>query len=133
MEDGAPPPDQGSEAGRLKLRAIDTDDLAVLAAFLQDAIANVSEMAYLPDDRKFVLAVCRFRWERALSETPEEIFERVSCAVTIEGVDDPKYRGFGLKERNRTMPLLTVTYDGAAVLLTFGGDAALKLPVSGLD
>ena len=57
----------------------------------------------------------------------------MSCAVTIEGVDDPKYRGFGLKERNRTMPLLTVTYDGAAVLLTFGGDAALKLPVSGLD
>ena len=133
MEDGAPPPDQGSEANPLKLRAIDTEDLAVLAAFLQDAIANVSEMAYLPDDRKFVLAVCRFRWERALSETPEEIFERVSCAVTIEGVDDPKYRGFGLKERNRTMPLLTVTYDGAAVLLTFGGDAALKLPVSGLD
>ena len=135
MEDGAPPPmpDQGSEAGPLKLRAIDTEDLAVLAAFLQDAIANVSEMAYLPEERRFVLAVCRFRWERALSETPEEVFERVSCAVTIEEVEDPKYRGFDLKERNRTMPLLTVTFDGAAVLLTFGGDAALKLPVSGLD
>jgi hypothetical protein len=133
VEDGAPTPEQGSESGSLKLRAIDIEDLAVLAAFLQDAIANVSEMAYLPDDRRFVLAVCRFRWERALSDTPEEVFERVSCAITVEGVDDPKYRGFSLKERNRTMPLLTVTYDDTAVILTFGGDAAVKLPVAGLD
>lgn len=135
MEDGTPPPEAGlgSESGPLKLRAIDTEDLAVLAAFLQDAIANVSEMAYLPEDGKFVLAVCRFRWEKALSETPERVFERVSCAVTVDRVEDPKYRGFDLKERNRTMPLLTVTYDGASVLLTFGGDAALKLPVSSLD
>ena len=135
MEDGTPPPDfgLGSDSGPLKLRAIDNEDLAVLAAFLQDAIANVSEMAYLPDDRRFVLAVCRFRWEHALDENPQKVFERVSCAITVEGVDEPKYRGFDLKERNRTMPLLTVTYDGASVLLTLGGDAALKLPVSNLD
>jgi hypothetical protein len=135
MEDGTPPPDfgLGSDAGPLKLRAIDHEDLAVLAAFLQDAIANVSEMAYLPDDKRFVLAVCRFRWERVFDENPETVFERVSCAITVQGVEDPKYRGFDVKERNRTMPLLTVTYDGGSVLLTFGGDAALKLPVSSLD
>jgi hypothetical protein len=117
----------------LKLRAIDKQDLAVLAAFLQDAIANVSEMAYLPESRQFVLVVCRFRWERVVAGDIGDIFERVSCAVTIDGVDEPKYRGFSLKERSRLMPLLTVTFEDGAVLLTFGGNAALKLAVDALD
>ena len=129
MADDSP----GAEGQPLKLRAVDTQDLAVLAAFLQDSIANVSEMAYLPEKRVFALAVCRFRWERAVSATPEEVFERVSCAITISDVDMPKYRGFSLKERSRTMPLLTLTFDDNAVTLTFGGDAAIKLPVTGLD
>jgi len=122
-----------SADGPLKLRAIDSDDLSVLAAFLQDAIADVSDMAYLPEERRFALVVCRFRWERALTALPEEAFERISCAITIDGVNGPKYRGFSLKQRNRLMPLLTATYDDEAVLLTFGGGAALKLPVDRLD
>jgi hypothetical protein len=81
----------------------------------------------------FVLAVCRFRWERAITSTPEEVFERVTCAVSIRDVDIPKYRGFNLKERSRALPLLAMTYDDGAVMLTFGGDAAVRLPVTALD
>ena len=117
----------------LRLRAVDAHDLEVLSAFLQDSIANVSEMAYLPEDRMFVLAVCRFRWERAVTDSPEQIFERVSCAVSVRDVDTPKYRGFSLKERSRTLPLLAMTYDDDAVTLTFAGDAAVRLPVAALD
>ena len=61
------------------------------------------------------------------------MFERVSCAITVEGVDQPKYRGFSMKERGRLMPLLTVTFSGDAVVLMFGGGAALRLPVDCLD
>ena len=117
----------------LKLRAIDQDDLEVIAAFLQDAIAGVSEMAYLPDERRFVLVVSRFRWERALDAPAEDVFERVSCAITIEAAQEPKYRGFSLTDRSRMMPLLTVVFEDGAVVLTFGGDAAVKLAVDGLD
>jgi hypothetical protein len=129
MMDNAP----AEEAERLRLRAVDAEDLTVLAAFLQDAIANVSEMAYLPDERRFVLAVCRFRWERAIAADGDEPFERVSCAITVEGVSEPKLRGFALKERGRTMPLLTVTYEDGAIMLTFGGNAAIRLSVDSLD
>jgi hypothetical protein len=130
MADDSPP---NAEDAPLKLRAVDTEDLAVLAAFLQDSIANVSEMAYLPEQRVFALAVCRFRWERVLTATSEDVFERVSCAVTISGVDTPKYRGFSLKDRSRAMPLLTMTFDDDTITLTFGGDGAVRLPVAGLD
>jgi hypothetical protein len=129
MADDAPAPGEQP----LKLRAIDIQDLAVVSAFLQDSIANVSEMAYLPEQRLFVLAVCRFRWERAVSASPEQIFERVSCAITINDVDTPKYRGFSLKDRHRTMPLLAITFDDSEVTLTFGGEAAVRLPVGDLE
>jgi hypothetical protein len=128
-DDAAPSPDEQP----LRLRAIDIQDLAVVSAFLQDSIANVSEMAYLPEQRLFVLAVCRFRWERAVTTSPETIFERVSCAVTIQDTDTPKYRGFSLKDRNRTMPLLAITFDNNEVTLTFAGEAAVRLPVARLD
>jgi hypothetical protein len=117
----------------LKLRAIDLEDLTVLAAFLQDAIANVSEMAYLPEERRFVLAVCRFRWELVVKEDGEPDFRRVSCAVSVEGVSEPKYRGFSLKERGRTMELLTTTFHDGTVTLTFAGGAAIRLRVDSLD
>jgi hypothetical protein len=129
MDSVAPVP----EPDALKLRAVDVEDLAVVAAFLQDAIVNVSEMAYLPEERRFVLVVSRFRWERAVKNDAVDVFERVSCAITVEGVDRPKYRGFTIKERGRLMPLLTATYEDRAVLLTFGGGAALKLATESLD
>ena len=127
--DSVPP----AEPERLKLRAIDNEDLAVLAAFLQDAIADVSEMAYLPEDHRFAMIVCRFRWERAVKAEPVETFERVTCAVTIEDAAIPQYRGFSLADRDRMMPLLTTIYDDGAVHLTFGGGAAIRIPVEKLD
>jgi len=49
---------------RLKLRAEDDEDLAVVSAFLQDALLPVAEMVYLPAEQRFVLVANRFMWER---------------------------------------------------------------------
>jgi len=50
-------------ADALRLLARDEEDLAVISAILQDALIPVSEMAYLPDERRFALVANRFRWE----------------------------------------------------------------------
>ena len=118
---------------RLKLRAVDEEDLAVLAAFLQDSIACVGEMAYLPEERRFGLVVSRFCWERAVPGDAERLYDRTECAISIEGVELPKYRGFQLRERSRLMPLLTLGWHDGAVQLTFGGEAALRLIAKSLD
>ncbi len=52
-----------SKRETIKLRAEDTEDLAVIAACLQDAIACLAEMAYEPNERRFAFVVERFRWE----------------------------------------------------------------------
>ena len=137
MDASAPAPSPSAEPEKLKLRAVDEEDLSVLAAFLQDSIACVGEMAYLPEERRFVLAVCRFRWEQAVDPKAEgqaePLFERVECVVTVDGVAKPKYRGFRLRERSRLMPILTVHWLGDGLELTFGGGAALRLEAETLD
>ncbi len=50
-------------ADPLKLRGEDEDDLAVISAVLQDALVAVGEMAYFPEEARFVLVANRFRWE----------------------------------------------------------------------
>ena len=49
----------------LKLCAFDEEDLAVLSAHSQDAVLKVGDMVYLPQERRFAVAMNRFIWEKA--------------------------------------------------------------------
>ncbi|HZU89593.1 MAG TPA: DUF2948 family protein [Stellaceae bacterium] len=55
------PPERAD--GALRLRAEDTDDLAVISACLQDALVPVGDIAYMPEEQSFVFVANRFRWE----------------------------------------------------------------------
>jgi hypothetical protein len=50
---------------KLRLKAADCEDLAVIAACLQDARVPLKEMAFLPGERRFVAAFTRYRREAA--------------------------------------------------------------------
>ena len=41
------------EAERLKLLALDEEDLAVLSAHVQDAVLKVGDLVYLPKEQRF--------------------------------------------------------------------------------
>lgn len=49
---------------RLKLRAHDATDMDVIASVLQDALVPLTEATYVRRDRRFVMVVNRFLWER---------------------------------------------------------------------
>ena len=46
-----------------RVRAEDGEDLTIAAAHLQDAVATVGDVAFLPDERRFAMVFSRFRWE----------------------------------------------------------------------
>jgi hypothetical protein len=126
-------PDAG---GALKLRAEDADDLLVLSACLQDALVPVRDLAYVAEERTFVLVANRFRWENRASASPETgERERVLCAVSFAGVSGVSYRGFRRSDEDRILALLairavSVPSGGAAVHLEFSGDAVIRLEVA---
>jgi hypothetical protein len=106
----------------LKLRAEDDEDLAVFSACLQDALAPVGDMAWLREERRFVLVVNRFRWE--CKDVP---CERTLAGVCFEDVDNVQVKGFSAVQRERILELLAMHRDGTAIVLEFASGARLRL------
>jgi hypothetical protein len=132
MPDGVVPP---GGAARLKLRAEDADDLAVLSATLQDAVVAVRDLAYLAEEETFILVANRFRWEHGLRLAPGEGgFERVLCAITFETVGAVAYRGFRRSDEDRILSLLSLRFEPGSphgtIHLDFSGGAAIRLAVA---
>lgn len=134
----------------LKLCAKDVEDLAVIAAFAQDALVPIGEMAFLPADRRFVLALNRFRWDRSGAPGAEAAeggstdrqtgdaaffdpdqrrrgFERVMSGLRFESITAVRTKGIDLRNRDRILELLTIHAEPGAILLVFSGTAIIRL------
>ena len=121
-------PDDGAA---LKLRAEDTEDLAVISACLQDALVPVRDLAYVPEDRTFLFVANRFRWENGLSPAPgEAAYERTLCGITFSEVAAVSYNGFRRTEDSRILSLLAIRPEDGAVHLEFSGGATIRLEVA---
>ena len=55
----------------LRLRAETPEDLAVISALTQDALAEVKDAAWTPKRRRFSVLLTRFRWEDAAAARRE--------------------------------------------------------------
>lgn len=134
----------------LKLSAHDAEDLAVIAACTQDALVPIGEMAYLPAEQRFVLALNRFRWDQSGSGAIERpsgpkssgdaafidekdsgrTYERVLSGLRFERVTAVRTQGVDLRNRDRILELLTIQPEPEAVLLVFAGGAVIRLEVA---
>ena len=125
----------------LKLKAVDNDDLQVIAGTLQDAIVPVLDIAHDTSERRFVFAANRFRWEKAPLEAGREAGpggERVHCGVSFANVLNVQRKGIDRGRPGTFLNLLTISLEdrpdgkGPVVELTFSGNAAIRLETTGL-
>jgi AcrR family transcriptional regulator len=116
------------DVSALKLRAEDEDDLAVISAFLQDALVPVHDLAYVPADRTFLFVANRFRWEDGIRRAVREGgLRRVLTGVTFSEVAAVFYTGFRRGDAGRILSLLAVRPETGAISLEFSGNAAIRL------
>lgn len=116
----------------LRLAARDPDDLAVIAGCLQDAIVPIADVAFLPDEERFVMVANRFRWEVSGDGDRRRNFERVNCGVSFEGVSGVKSQGIDLRRREDMLSLLTVHAEDGAVVMEFAGGGRIRLETGGI-
>src|SRR5918996_1087705 len=119
---------------KLRLRAVDADDLSVIAACLQDALIPLSEMAYLADQRRFMAAFTRFQRERLADPSQCEGLTLSQSALVLHEVEAAKFRGLDSRFGAVRLELLTIVSEPAPdgltyVTLLFAGDAAIQLHV----
>lgn len=108
----------------LKLRAKDKDDVQVISAILQDAIAPICDMTYMVNEKNFVMVVHRLRRE---AETKEHGLERVCCAVNLYGIEKVQFSGLDLSQRSRMLDLLVVLLESETLTFIFAGEARIRL------
>jgi hypothetical protein len=114
----------------LKLLAEDGDDLTVLAAALQDAVAKIGDMVFEPRARRLTIAFNRYRWEGGE--------ERVRSALQIGSVLGLKSRRLRRGAKDAVVELLTVGFEpgeapGGVLVLTFAGGGDLRVTVECVD
>ncbi len=119
----------------LRLRADSAEDVPVLSALLQDAVATVGDAAWLPKRRRWALLLSRFRWEDAgAARRAGRPYERVRATLVVENVLSVRARGLDLGDPAAAFAVLSLAFepgeDGVGTLrltLAGGGDVALAV------
>ena len=90
---------------RLRLRAIDGDDLEVVASVLLDARIPLREMVFDPENRRFMAAFARYRRERLKAEGT---LTECTSVLVVEHVRAALWRGLeptSLDEEHRFLTM----------------------------
>lgn len=120
----------------LKLIALDREDIEVVSAHLQDAIVKVGDVHWRPKEKRFVLGVNRFDWEKALGAAPE--YRRRLAALRFDRVMSCQVRNIDPRNRDTALNLLAVDFatkdaPSGVVTLVFSGGGAIRLELECLE
>jgi hypothetical protein len=117
--------------GKLKLSALDADDLGVISAAIQDSLVAVRDCAFFADEKRFVLLLNRFRWEA--NGDVDTAYWRTHSALVFNAVRAVHQHKIPLKEPDRVLELLAVGEERAGtVVLRFAADRAIRLEIDRL-
>lgn len=118
------------------LAAEDAEDLEVISARLQDAVAALKEFVYLPKTRRFAALLNRFVWE----DKRRGADLRVRALLHFDSVLSVKSKGIKHGAPDAVVSLLAIRFapkggadPAGTVELVFAGGGAMKLEVECLD
>lgn len=122
---------------RLKLVALDEEDLTIISAHVQDAVMKVGDVKFLRAQSRFVLPMNRFAWERksgALSGPPE----RRNSVLDFGRVTRAASTGLAGAKGADVLSLLALRFQATdtpagAIELTFSGGATIRLDVECIE
>lgn len=123
---------------RLKLVALDAEDLEVVSAHVQDAVLKVGDLKYLKKEQRFVLALNRFVWEREAGSGRRSSYERRRSVLHFERVRAARASRIRRDDPDAVLELLAAQFEerdppSGVVTLTFAGGGALELEVECLE
>ncbi len=118
-------------SGKLRLSAVDSEDLAVISAAIQDALVAVRDCAYIKEEKRFVLLLNRFRWEA--DPSVDAAYFRTHSALVFNEVTAVRHHEIPLAEPDRMLELLAVAQENDhSVTLRFAAGRAIRLEIGRL-
>jgi hypothetical protein len=136
----------------LKLLALEPEDLAIVSAHLQDAVVTVSDIAYVPREKRFAALLNRFDWTSAHGTTSPDAnagntskkttgtYTRRRTALRFERVTSARLKDIDLSDKKRVLNLLAIQFEPNGpqdptgnLSLIFAAGAAISLQVECIE
>ena len=113
----------------MKLNAIDTEELKIIATVLQDGLIEVNDVKYLPSIRTFIVMITRFMWEEKIVN---KINNRTKAVLVFEDVLAVHSKNIDQMDKAKVLELLTFNFyynksKNIEIELLFNNDATIKL------
>jgi hypothetical protein len=111
--------------------AQDGEDLAIISAAMQDAVAKVGDITYEAKARRLTIAFNRYRWETGGHE-------RVRSGLQLGGVLNLQARKIRRNVRDAVLEVLAVTFEpgeapGGTITVSCAGGGDLRATVECVD
>jgi hypothetical protein len=121
---------------RLKLIALDAEDLAVVSAHVQDARVQTSDIIWRQGEKRLVVGMNRLDWEQTLAG--ETSPRRLIAALRFDRVLSCKSRNIDLDAPEAVLELVGIEFHpgeapGGSAVLMFSRGEALRLDVECLE
>lgn len=119
-------------APALKLYGRSAEDMHIMSTYLQDAVAQLGDMAHLADEKRFVILFNRFCWERKGAPM------RVRSALQLANVAAIRQKKLNLKRRDGVVALLAIDFEPGTlpegeIALQFAGGGEIRLAVEACE
>ncbi|AXV14391.1 DUF2948 domain-containing protein [Neorhizobium sp. SOG26] len=121
----------------LKLLALDTDDLGIVSAHMQDAVFKMGDVRWSAPERTLSLAANRFVWEEAGKR--RKSYERRRAALVFKRVEAVRSTGINRNRKEEVLSLLAITFSQkgegpeGTVELVLSGNATIALDVECIE
>ena len=119
------------KAKNLKLIARTEEDLRVVSAHLQDAIASISDIANLKKNKIFLMQLNRFMWE----DVEKGVFrknKRIRTIIKFENVLEVHSKNINQHKKDKFLDFLAIESDimpdnNYEMRIIFAGDSVIKI------
>lgn len=116
----------------LKLAALDTEDLAVISAHMQDAVLKVGDLAVSPARRQFALLANRYAWDE------QQQRQRRRTGLHFDRVLKVQSQNIRRDDQDAVLSLLAIVFEetdtpSGDILLSFSGGGSIRLSVECIE
>lgn len=121
----------------LKLLALDSEDLAIISAHMQDSVFRTEAVSFSAKAGVFTIAANRFAWEA--SDDATKTFERRRTLLVFKRVRQVRSVGIDRRSSDDVHSLLAIRFSPAGegpdgtIELTLSGKAAIALDVECIE
>ena len=109
---------------KIRLNALNNDDLKIFSFLCQDAIISKEEIFYDKTKKMFVVTLTRYCWEKQ-ELNDKNISYRVVTGLQIKNVNNVEYINFTSKMSFYN--LLAITYEKTNIFLNLSMSSKIKL------